>query len=347
MVSGAKTRSGRIGACRPQAERGRATPPHEPPARLRADRAGRVRWGWLLHRSRGSEPRAAASAASRTGQAGAPSAQGFRQSCRSRARMTFSRRLLGALACASRPARSPPPSRRRRRPASTSPISPTTATRTSRLRATCPASPATRRRRGRTWTSPAPRWCARSPSGHAARRDARHRAAEVPPVRGQGERARDEGAAHAHRRPHVDGHAAGVRRRRRRPWPAPRGKGVTYEIWNEEDDTTFWANGPQPAAYTALLKAAYPAIKSRRPRRQGARRRPRRQRLRVPRGALRQRRPGLLRRRRRPHRHRVPDHRPARVLPRAVGAHRPLLLHRLPRGARARWSTTATTSRSG
>ena len=40
------------------------------------------------------------------------------------------------------------------------------------------------------------------------------------------------------------------------------GKGVTYEIWNEQDDTTFWADGPQPAAYTALLKAAYPAIKS-------------------------------------------------------------------------------------
>jgi hypothetical protein len=41
-----------------------------------------------------------------------------------------------------------------------------------------------------------------------------------------------------------------------------RGKDVAYEVWNEEDDTTFWANGPQPAAYTALLKAAYPAIKA-------------------------------------------------------------------------------------
>jgi Bacterial Ig domain len=41
-----------------------------------------------------------------------------------------------------------------------------------------------------------------------------------------------------------------------------RGKGVDYEVWNEEDDTGFWLNGPQPAAYTALLKAAYPAIKN-------------------------------------------------------------------------------------
>src|SRR5829696_2838078 len=41
-----------------------------------------------------------------------------------------------------------------------------------------------------------------------------------------------------------------------------RGKNVAYEVWNEEDDTTFWADGPQPAAYTALLKAAYPAFKA-------------------------------------------------------------------------------------
>ena len=40
-----------------------------------------------------------------------------------------------------------------------------------------------------------------------------------------------------------------------------RGKNVAYEVWNEPDDTTFWPNGPQPAAYTALLKAAYPAFK--------------------------------------------------------------------------------------
>ena len=41
-----------------------------------------------------------------------------------------------------------------------------------------------------------------------------------------------------------------------------RGKGVDYEVWNEQDDSTFWLNGPQPGAYTALLKAAYPAIKA-------------------------------------------------------------------------------------
>jgi len=40
-----------------------------------------------------------------------------------------------------------------------------------------------------------------------------------------------------------------------------RGRNVAYEVWNEQDDTTFWPNGPQPAAYTALLKAAYPAFK--------------------------------------------------------------------------------------
>src|SRR5829696_2912253 len=41
-----------------------------------------------------------------------------------------------------------------------------------------------------------------------------------------------------------------------------RGKDVAYEVWNEQDDTTFWADGPQPAAYAALLKAAYPAFKA-------------------------------------------------------------------------------------
>ena len=42
---------------------------------------------------------------------------------------------------------------------------------------------------------------------------------------------------------------------------ALRGKGVDYEMWNEPDDSTFWPNGPQPAAYAALIKVAYPAIK--------------------------------------------------------------------------------------
>jgi cellulase (glycosyl hydrolase family 5) len=35
-----------------------------------------------------------------------------------------------------------------------------------------------------------------------------------------------------------------------------------YEIWNEEDASAWWAGGPNPAAYTQLLKAVYPAIKA-------------------------------------------------------------------------------------
>jgi hypothetical protein len=37
---------------------------------------------------------------------------------------------------------------------------------------------------------------------------------------------------------------------------------AAWEIWNEEDASLWWASGPEPAAYTALLKAAYPAVKS-------------------------------------------------------------------------------------
>jgi polysaccharide biosynthesis protein PslG len=41
------------------------------------------------------------------------------------------------------------------------------------------------------------------------------------------------------------------------------GMGATYfEIWNEPNNPQFWAPAPDPAAYTALLKAAYPAIKA-------------------------------------------------------------------------------------
>jgi hypothetical protein len=42
---------------------------------------------------------------------------------------------------------------------------------------------------------------------------------------------------------------------------ALKGNVAAYEIWNEPDDSPFWAN-PSPAAYAALLKAAYPAIKA-------------------------------------------------------------------------------------
>src|SRR3954447_4907509 len=34
-----------------------------------------------------------------------------------------------------------------------------------------------------------------------------------------------------------------------------------YEVWNEPNIPAFWTPAPNPSAYTALLKAAYPAIK--------------------------------------------------------------------------------------
>jgi hypothetical protein len=40
------------------------------------------------------------------------------------------------------------------------------------------------------------------------------------------------------------------------------GKVAAYEIWNEEDAPLWWAGAPNPAAYTQLLQAAYPAVKS-------------------------------------------------------------------------------------
>lgn len=40
------------------------------------------------------------------------------------------------------------------------------------------------------------------------------------------------------------------------------GKVDAWEVWNEPNISRFWPTGPNPAAYTALLKAAYPAIKS-------------------------------------------------------------------------------------
>ena len=35
-----------------------------------------------------------------------------------------------------------------------------------------------------------------------------------------------------------------------------------WELWNEEDEGMFWAGGADPRRYAALVKAAYPAIKS-------------------------------------------------------------------------------------
>ncbi len=40
------------------------------------------------------------------------------------------------------------------------------------------------------------------------------------------------------------------------------GKVSAYEVWNEPNAATFWYPSPNPAAYTQLLQAAYPAIKA-------------------------------------------------------------------------------------
>jgi hypothetical protein len=40
------------------------------------------------------------------------------------------------------------------------------------------------------------------------------------------------------------------------------GKVSGYEVWDEPNSKTFWSTGPNPTAYTQLLKAAYPAIKA-------------------------------------------------------------------------------------
>jgi Cellulase (glycosyl hydrolase family 5) len=39
------------------------------------------------------------------------------------------------------------------------------------------------------------------------------------------------------------------------------GKVAAYEIWNEEDNASWWAGGPNPAAYAQLLKDTYPMVK--------------------------------------------------------------------------------------
>jgi hypothetical protein len=38
-----------------------------------------------------------------------------------------------------------------------------------------------------------------------------------------------------------------------------------WEIWNEEDGAEFWLGAPQPAAYAAMLKSSYAAIKAAQP----------------------------------------------------------------------------------
>ncbi len=41
-----------------------------------------------------------------------------------------------------------------------------------------------------------------------------------------------------------------------------KGKISAYEVWTEENATVFWSTGADPAAYTKMLKAVYPAIKA-------------------------------------------------------------------------------------
>ncbi|TQR86317.1 hypothetical protein D8S82_12100 [Mycobacterium hodleri] len=41
-----------------------------------------------------------------------------------------------------------------------------------------------------------------------------------------------------------------------------KGKVTAWEVWNEPNGINFWQPGPNAAQYTALLKAAYPAIKA-------------------------------------------------------------------------------------
>jgi hypothetical protein len=40
------------------------------------------------------------------------------------------------------------------------------------------------------------------------------------------------------------------------------GRVAAYEIWNEEDNASWWTGAPNPAAYAQLLKATYPAVKA-------------------------------------------------------------------------------------
>jgi hypothetical protein len=40
------------------------------------------------------------------------------------------------------------------------------------------------------------------------------------------------------------------------------GRVAAYEIWNEEDNSSWWTGAPNPAAYAALLKATYPVLKA-------------------------------------------------------------------------------------
>jgi hypothetical protein len=45
-------------------------------------------------------------------------------------------------------------------------------------------------------------------------------------------------------------------------YPGLKNTVAAYELWNEEDAPLWWTGAPDPAAYTRLLQAAYPAIKA-------------------------------------------------------------------------------------
>lgn len=45
-------------------------------------------------------------------------------------------------------------------------------------------------------------------------------------------------------------------------YPGLKNTVAAYELWNEEDSPLWWTGAPDPAAYTRLLQAAYPAIKA-------------------------------------------------------------------------------------
>ena len=86
-----------------------------------------------------------------------------------------------------------------------------------------------------------------------------------------------------------------------------------WELWNEPDGPEFFGDGPQPARYAAMVRAAYPAIKAAQPDDVVVTGGTVGNDMDFVAGALRPRRAGPLRRGRRAHRHRLPDERPGRA----------------------------------
>ncbi|HEV2982116.1 MAG TPA: Ig-like domain-containing protein [Solirubrobacteraceae bacterium] len=68
----------------------------------------------------------------------------------------------------------------------------------------------------------------------------------------------ESGSGDPHAPPHPVDYAAFVHVLAQR-WA---GRVAAWEIWNEEDAPRWWTGAPDPAAYVALLQAAYPAVKS-------------------------------------------------------------------------------------